>query len=147
MVKEGTSRVVFYDGTVNTSSDFISIMTKDSVHPFIVAHKGSIVLVAWLTDLAPKSAHIHFFSFSGCARHSRYCAIELVTYLMAMKYEDDSFCFDVLIGMTPENNRRAFNFVLKSGFRHVGTIPLAAYIHDEDRSVDILVSAFTREDL
>lgn len=136
---------VFYDGTVLSGRGLCAFMNSTDVHPFSVFCKGELSAVAWLGDLKKRSATVHFLAFRTHAVHARHIMRQVCQYWLSMQYGPGEPCFDVLVGMTPENNARAINAARKAGFSYVGTIPHGAYMDKLGKSIGMVVHVMTRE--
>lgn len=147
MEDDGAIEKVFYDGTVTSPEGFVQEMRLPYVHPHIVCVDGTPACIVWLTNLEGRMARAHFLTFkehSKIARHlGRFAFQQLLTYT----YEDGSYIFDVIFGMTPCSNMLAVNTCIKSGFKKVGVLPNGAWIAAKGKSENMIVTAVTREDV
>lgn len=145
MVAEGVERSVFCDGSVDGPEAFADLMGCGHVHPFGVFRGSDLVALLWLTNLEGKMCRGHFCVFKKYWPESRHIGSFMRQSLLDQKYEDGSYCFDVLVGMIPKINTRAVNVAKKAGFDYIGSIPFGAWIKEKGVSVDMVVLAATRE--
>lgn len=145
MEAEGTASVVFADGSVSSGREFAAEMAQPHVHPFLVYYGADLAGVFWLTNLEGRTGRGHFVVFRPYWALSRKLGLFVRDYLLAMRYDDESYCFDVLLGMVPESNYRAINLLRRCGMKKVGVIPFGAWLAAERKSVNMLVLCVTRE--
>lgn len=146
--KEGTAETVFYSGGINDGYDFIELLQQKDAYPVIIVDKsGPPVGVIWLRDFAKNYAYGHFLFFSNSWGNGK--AIEgakmAIDHFFNFKKPDGVFLFDVLIGVFAEENKKAFDFVLKVGFTIVGTIPKMLYNRYENRQTSAVYSYIERK--
>lgn len=144
MDREGIARLVFCDGSVEDAATFADLMNCGHVHPFCVFRDQELLALVWLTNLEGKMCRGHFCVFKKYWPESRHIGSFVRSSLLAQKYEDGSYCFDVLVGMIPKINARAVNVAKKAGFVYAGSIPFGAWIKERGVSVDMVVLAATR---
>ena len=144
MDEEGLTRSVFCDGSICDADSFADLMSCGHVHPFCVFRGADLVALVWLTNLEGKMCRGHFCVFKKYWPESRHIGSFVRSSLLAQKYDDGSYCFDVLVGMIPKINSRAVNVAKKAGFMYVGAIPFGAWIKERGVSVDMVVLAATR---
>lgn len=127
IILEGLDRIVFYSGNVRTARDFIFVMKSQNNLPVFVRDKDGYVGFAWLNNLNGNNAMPHFCFFKG--RRGE-LAIEagkkILQYWFSFPGEGGPL-FDVLVGMVPDFNTRAIEFVKKLGAIELGSIPKLAY--------------------
>lgn len=146
MEQDNTVRATFYDGTVKTMDEFLADLCRPGSLPYAVFWQGSPAGVAWLNSVEGKSARGHFVFFSNVWGHGRARKIGRSIYEGFLGYQDDrGYLFDVIIGITPKNNVLAWRGAVASGAQIVGTIPHGAWLHYENRCVDAVLTAATRE--
>ena len=143
---EGTARFIFCDGSVRDADSFVSEMNATHVHPFCMFADDKLAAIVWLTNLEGKSCRGHFAVFAQYGIYSRHLGSTMREYLLQMRHETGEYCFDVLVGMVPKLNCKAFNVVKRAGFVHTGTIPRGAWIEEQRMSVDMLILTATREE-
>jgi hypothetical protein len=145
LLAESTAGAVFCDGSVESGADFVEMMSAGHVHPFVVFCGGDLGAIVWLTNLEGRMCRGHFCVMKKYWGVSRYFGEHVLTTLLSQKYENGTYCFDVIVGMIPKINIRAINVAKKSGFVYSGVIPSGAWIKERGISVDMVVLSATRE--
>lgn len=133
--EQGIAKIVFSDGTINTPHRFLDFIKEQR-------NLVSMVLVddvpggfGWVNGIAKNHAFAHYAFFRETwGKQTDEMAHALVSY-----WFDTRFPFDILIGQTPEWNRKAVRFLSRIGWTVVGTIPLIA------DGKGMVVSYITRE--
>jgi hypothetical protein len=146
MCAEALAGAIFCDGSIEDAAQFAEMMNAVHVHPFCVFLDGQLAAVVWLTNLEGRMCRGHFFVFKDFWRVSRFLGSFVLRQLLYQKYEDGSYCFDVVVGMVPKINIRAINVAKKAGFVYCGIIPFGALIKEKNISVDMVVLSATREE-
>lgn len=142
--QEGVAGTVFCDGSVGDADAFAELMACVHVHPFVVFRGEDPAALVWLTNLEGRMCRGHFCVFKKYWNISRHIGSFVASFLLNQKYDDGSYCFDVLVGMIPKINMKAVNVAKKAGFVYSGSIPFGAFISEENISVDMIVLTATR---
>lgn len=127
MKLDGTFQTVFYDGTVNSSEDFLKVLKATHNYPVFPLVNGSIGAVAWINDLRKNYATAHF-----CVFKEHWGANSIAMGKAVLKYwfsfpKDNGFLFDVILGVTPIEYTPAIRFIKKIGFTLIGEVPKVIY--------------------
>lgn len=138
---------VFRDGTVNSAADFLRMAQGPQV-AFYVAHvRGVVAGVAWLNRFQARFAQCSFFVFRqfwgadalGLGRH---CLREL----LHARDASGRHHLDMLVGLTPADNRAAIGFALRCGWKRRGLLPFGIYNAAAGVSSPAVLTTATRDD-
>jgi len=122
MEEEGTSRVVFEDGAINSRSEFLTAM-KTTCRLHVVLDDNDPVAVIWLNRFEGKMARLHFCLFKKAwGKNSERVGRFAVTEILNMRFENENL-YDSLVGYIPDKNRAARMFFHKIGVRVAGHLP------------------------
>ena len=146
LLESGTTKTVFYDGSVNTHHEFRDVVRRDCNEFFITYYDGKPACAAWVNDRRERSGRIHFFVFKpywGRKRDELPKSVMVARYTAAMLVR--SMPFDVLYGFTPVRNVLACKFIQKVGAVPVGILPHGCWNAGTGESEDTLFTAITRE--
>ena len=118
LVIDGNAHRVFYDGAVKTAEDFARYMKLPVNYPVFVmdAERQRVVFAAWLNGVSENAAYAHFF---GLGRGSYQPEMSN----MITEYWDKMNFFSVILGVLPEQNRKAIHVATDCGFQILGTVP------------------------
>lgn len=134
MVSDGTADMVFYDGHIKSSEDFLRFMK--SVNLFVAYKEKVIMGLAWLNKIENKSAYFHFCGFSSCwGEDAAGISRDTVNQLIEQKDSAGEYFFDVFIGLVPSFNKRALDFLIECGGHAVGEVPYAIWSDKKQKSV------------
>ena len=135
MAKEDLVERVFYDGTITTSDAFLQMM-KGMNSLFVIEFKGEIAGMCWLNNFGPRRAEFHFCFFSNLrGMDAVSVGREVVCDLLYMEDSAGNPIFDLLFGMTAEDNVPARFWCKAMEFGYLGVIPSAAWIAGMQKSV------------
>lgn len=146
LVMEGTVHWIFYDGSVRNTSEFIDFLKKEEHSVYFVKFIGEDVGFFWVSRFVQKSAFINYcFYKSFWGRKSLQIGRNCIDYLLHLKNERGDYSIDVLLGLTPVNNKLAVSFLKKHGMVIIGKIPGLITDYHQNMIVDGLLSYKTRE--
>ncbi|MEA3467080.1 MAG: hypothetical protein U9R57_02520 [Thermodesulfobacteriota bacterium] len=142
---EGTLHKIYFDKKINNNIEFISFIKQKQHSVFFVKAGKEEVGFFWLAKFNQRSAFMNycfFKSFWGkkSLTISRFC----IEYILERKNENGDYMLDILLGLTPINNRLAVNFLIKSGMQVLGKIPGICTDYHQNKVVDGLLSYKTR---
>lgn len=146
IVREESVYKLFYDGSVRDTRDFIEFMRNPENEIFFVNQNGKEVGFFWLGNFRQKSYFINYCfykEFWGDAAQaiSRVC----IDFIFKRKNAHGDYLVDVLLGLTPANNKLAVKFLLKNGMTILGKVPGFLYDSIEDKTVDGIFSYRQRD--
>jgi hypothetical protein len=134
MKSDGTLYTVFYDGTINSAEQFLSLLKSKNNYPIFILIDGMIGGVAWFNDLFRNRATAHFCGFKEVwGTHSVDMGKEALKYWFSFTNKDGSPMLDVILGVTPSEFSHAVNFIQKLGFKIIGEVPKVSY-HEKTNS-------------
>lgn len=108
--------------------------------PLLMFSDDQFAGYAWLNAVIDKRAFCHYCFFKTVwGRRTIPLAKAVIEYWLHVPCETGGFLFNVLIGSTPTDNRKAIRFLKHINFREVGVIPKAA------PSGDAMISYVTRD--
>lgn len=139
---------MFRDRSIADGPAFLR-MAKAQGTAFHVAYvRGQVAGCVWLTHFHDRLAQVHFFIFrefwgqdaSGLGQH---CLRELIH----KRCNDGEYWLDMLLGLTPADNRLAVRFAKKCGWKQLCELPYGTFNADTGKSSPAILSAVTREDV
>lgn len=140
LVKERTLDIVFSDDRIETFPQFLEVMKNPVNIVSLILIEGEIVGVAWLNQAHKNHAFVHYALFKKVwGIHTLQIADACLNYWFSFTGADGQLMIDVLLGQTPEWNRRAINYTKRLGWTVLGTVPLIANGHG------LIISYLTRE--
>lgn len=148
MRDEGTLTRTFYDGTVRTAEEFVADVLRMGSLPFAIYWEGCLAGFCWLNTFEGRSARGHYVFFrrfwgrKTSARMGR----RIYEYLLTLR-DDRGYLFDLVLGLTPKQNAVAWKLPLLCGAFVIGDIPHGAFMANEGRTVDAVLTGVTRESL
>lgn len=146
IVLEGSVHWVFYDNSVRNPTEFITFLKKDNHSVFFVKFKGEDVGFFWLTNFIQKSVFINYcFYQSFWGKDSLKISQACLDYIFQMKTAHGEYLVDVLLGLTPANNKLAVRFSIKNGMKIVGKIPGLITDCRHNEMLDGILSYKTRD--
>ncbi|WP_297137198.1 hypothetical protein [uncultured Desulfovibrio sp.] len=132
---------------------FVRWMRQSDIFPWIITWKEQPVGIAYLSEMAGKSAKIHFSMLPQGTRRIGSRKLSVIRgfglYVLAsFLWEVDDkgeYLLDTLIGLTPVINTKAVKFIRSCGAQECGIVPGACFYHDTGKNVPGLVTIYTRE--
>ena len=141
IVSEETVYRVFYDGSVRNTNDFIEFIRNKKNEIYFVEYDGIEAGFFWLTRFRHKSAFINYCFYKNFWGSKAFTVSQLcIDYIFNRKDKYGQFTLDVLLGLTPANNKLAIKFLLKNGMTVLGKIPGILYNYTEDTPMDGILS-------
>lgn len=126
LVRDGTAKIVFSDGEVSTSQEFITLCKSPANLPAIVYVDKECSGIGWINGLHKDRGFAHYAFFkSQWGLNTEGMARALINYWLYTDLPDGSpaFPLNMLIGQTPVWNRKAVRFLKRIGFTVVGELP------------------------
>jgi hypothetical protein len=145
MVREESVAKIFYDGSIQNSADFIRFAKNRENELFFVFYDGREAGFFWLNRFRGKAAFIAYCLYKDfwgdeALLISRKC----IEFLFARKNDHGEHRLDVLLGLTPANNKLAVKFLLKNGMIVSGKVPGLLYDAGTEATVDGILSYIQR---
>ena len=123
MVHYNLDKAVFYSGGMDEGRFLKFLKNKGNVVHTIWEDDG-ISMIAWLNSFGANHAFAHFCCFPKTwGRNSVVLGRKSLKYWFDFKNDDGTPLLDVIMGFTPEYNKRAVSFVKKVGLTIMGTVP------------------------
>lgn len=146
IVLEGTSHLLFYDNSVRDTKEFIGFLKKEEHSVYFVQLNGEDVGFFWLCKFIQKSAFINYcFYKSFWGKYSLQISRDCLDHILHLKNDQGDYSIDVLLGLTPVNNKLAVSFLKKIGMIVIGRIPGLITDSHQNEIVDGLLSYKIRE--
>ena len=125
MQQEKTAKKVFHGGAVKDSSQFLTYLKSPANHTIIIINEErQPIMLAWLNGVEDKRAWFSFNVFKNFWGKKSIEAICLARdYWMNMQDNRGQFIFNVLMGVTPSNNRLALRMMKLCGATSLEEIP------------------------
>ncbi len=128
MQEEGLVDMVFYDGSVKSSDEFLQMMKFGMNSLFIIEFKGEIAGLCWLNNFCSRRAEFHMCFFSNLrGQDAVEVGKEVVKELLYMEDGAGNPIFDLLFGMTETENVPAIRWCRAMEFETLGIIPSAVW--------------------
>lgn len=146
IVFEDTLHKVFHDGSIQNTRDFISFVKKNDHEIFFIKSDGEDAGFFWLTKFSQKSAFVAYcfykkFWGKKTLNISKLC----IKYIFHKKDYRGDYILDVLLGLTPANNKLALKLLIKNGMTVLGTIPKILFSFTDCRTIDGILSYKLRD--
>lgn len=146
MLGDKTFEIVFYDGEIRTSEDFLRLLKSKENFPAFVIEDNKIKAFAWLNDLKDNHAIAHFCVFKeSWGNGVRDFGIEMLKYWFSFPKEDGAPLFDIILGVTPSGYKVVLKFIKDIGFHIVGDVPQVIWDAYKKRHTSATLSYCERE--
>ncbi|OIP45315.1 MAG: hypothetical protein COZ12_03240 [Deltaproteobacteria bacterium CG_4_10_14_3_um_filter_60_8] len=146
LVREETLAKVFYDGAIVNTTDFINFFHNQENEIFFVQEKSREVGFFWLNRFRHKSAFITYCFYRDFrGRHTLGISRATLDFLFSRTDHYGEHLTDVLLGLTPADNKLAVKFLLKNNMTILGRVPGFLYDHRQGKSVDGILSYRQRQ--
>lgn len=145
IVREGSVAKIFYDGSVRNSADFIRFARTRENELFFVAYDGRDAGFFWLTRFRHKAAFITYCLYKEFwGDEGLLISRECLEFIFTRKDGHGEHLFEILLGLTPANNKLAVKFLLKNGMSVLGKVPGLLYDASAEAPVDGIFSYIQR---
>lgn len=146
IVYEKTANKTFHAEPIRDTRTFISF-AKDKKHEmYFVVCDGDDAGFFWLKQFGPKSAFINYCFFKDYwGRKSLDISKACMDYIFSRKDCREDFALDVLLGLTPADNKLAVKFLIANGMKVLGKVPKVLYDCEKNKTVDGVFSYKLRE--
>ena len=142
---EGTVHRVFYDDSVRSRTDFVDFLKRQENSVFFVKFKDEEIGFFWLSPFIQKSAFINYcFYKEFWGKKTLEISQSCLDYILYKKNAYGDYIVDVLLGLTPANNKLAIRFLIKNGMTVLGKIPGLITDCRHNKIVDGVLSYKTR---
>jgi hypothetical protein len=145
-VNDGSDKIVFYEGTILTSDEFLTAMKSPQVLFYVLYLGADIVGYTWLNRFENHTARNHFCGFSEVWGQSVVLGRKAISQLIRMKDRSGHYIFDLFTGFIPVWNKLAIDFALNCGAQTHGVIPNAIWNQEKQKSEDAVFIYYTRGD-
>ena len=136
IVREEIVYKLFYDGSVRNTQDFREFIQNPDHQMFFVKFNGKEVGFFWLINFRQKSFFINYCLYKEFLGETALTISKIcIDYIFKRSNTDGDYLVDVLLGLTPDNNRLAVNFLLKNDMTILGKVPGFLYDSIEDKTV------------
>lgn len=145
IVREESVYKIFYDGSVKNTHDFKKFAQDKENELFFVKYKGRDAGFFWLNRFRQKTAFITYclykeFWGKDALAISKLC----IEFIFERKNSFGEHLVDVILGLTPANNKLAIKFLLKNDMTIMGRLPGALRDAHENITVDGVFSYICR---
>lgn len=151
--ESGRAHRFFWDEDAKTDEGFRDFVRRADVDFWLVRYFGITMAACWLTGRRGRMACIHFCVLPvGGVRRVGGVPIQIragefmLGELLGKKTRTGRHALDVLVGMTPKNNRPALKYAEALGGRFVGYMPGGAWFKDENINIDLVLTEYTRKE-
>lgn len=140
LVQDGLVRWAYFDGSIQSSDQFLAAMKTGENRLFVVLHEDKPKAIFWLTHLEGRSCRLHFAIFKEAwGKLGREMGRGVLAFLTGSKDQAGNFIFDSVVGIIPRPNALAQRYASDVGMKRVGTIPLMLFDAYTGKSVDAVV--------
>ena len=141
IVREESVYKLFYDGSVRNTRDFRIFMRNPDNEIFFVKSNGKEVGFFWLNNFRHKSFFINYCFYKEFWGETALTISNIcIDHIFERTDSDGEFLVEVLLGLTPANNKLAVNFLLQNGMTILGKVPGFLYDSNKDETVDGIFS-------
>lgn len=145
IVREESVYKIFYDGSVNNTYDFKRFATNKENELFFPKFKGRDVGFFWLNRFRQKTVFITYclykeFWGTDALTVSKVC----IDFIFERKDPFGQHQVDVILGLTPANNKLAIKFLLSNNMVIMGKLPAAVHDVHKNTTVDGVFSYIQR---
>jgi len=145
MEKDGTHKIVFYAGHINSRESFLRYMKDPGTLLYVLIIDNDIVGVTWLDGIEDKSAFDHFCIFSEFWGQDTVALGKTVLKMLTCTQYEGEYVFDLFKGMVPAWNQRAVDFAVACGGVNLGVVPNGIWNEGKKKSEDAVFIYYTRE--
>lgn len=147
LVMEETLNKVFFDQAITNTTDFIKFCHNRENEIFFVQAGGREVGFFWLNRFRHKSSFITYcFYRDFWGRNALKISRAALDFLFSRTDAYGEHLTDLLLGLTPANNKLAVKFMLMNKMTILGRVPGFLYDHHQGESVDGVLSYRQRQD-
>ena len=144
MKELGLADIVFANGTIQTSLEWLQFIKHKSNVVHVVGNEKEIELVAWLNSIRHNYAFAHF-----CCLPSTWGKNSVEIGKMSLQYwfedlKQDDWQLDVVLGQIPAWNIKAIEYTKKVGMVGLGIVPDIKYKRN-DKATGAYFCYITRE--
>jgi hypothetical protein len=143
-VIEKSIHKVFYDGSIQSSKEFIDYFKQERIELFFVYYRDEEVGFFWLSPFVKKSAFITYCIYKNFLRQSLLISQACIRGIFALEDEHGDKRLDTLLGITPADNKLALRFLTKIGMTVVGKIPGLICDAGIEKGDDAILSCLSR---
>ncbi len=143
--KAGKAKDLFCDGSIQSPEEFVDLFKNGYNKLWLISFNEEIKGIVCLTDFRQATAQAHF-AFLKTEKDTLEIAKEVTKQMIHMKNNDDKYIFSVLIGIVPENNKRAIKFTEKMGCTRLCNIPNFIFDYAKQEYFDGVLFYITREE-
>ncbi len=140
IVREESLNKLFYDGSIRNTRDFRKFMRSPDNEIFFVTINGKEAGFFWLSHFRQRSFFINYCVYREFWGEALMISNACIDHIFKRKNSDGDFIVDVLLGLTPANNRLAVNFLLKNDMTILGRVPGFLFDSSTGETVDGIFS-------
>ena len=130
VVRDGTVGNVFYDGSIQNTNDFVEFFKDKNNEIYVLFYDEREAGFFWLNSFRQRTSFISYCIFKDFWGQK---ALDIVhsgtSQILNRKNEFDEYITDVLLNLTPVNNKWGINFLTKAGLAILCKIPQCIVLH------------------
>lgn len=143
LVYDKTAKTVFYDGAIFNENQFLDFFKNTSNLPLIALVDAEIAGFAWLNGVGKGFAFGHFAFFKETwGKQTKEIGQRILDYWLSLG--DGTPVINTIVGMIPQFNSRAINYVIALGFKEIGEIPKLISSHYEQDRLNVRLLYYQR---
>lgn len=147
LVMEKTLNKVFFDQAITNTTDFITFCHNPENEIFFVQADGQEVGFFWLNRFRHKTSFITYcFYRDFWGQKALEISSAVLDFIFSRTDAYGEHLTDLLLGLTPANNKPAVNFMFKNNMTILGRVPGFLYDYHKGKSVDGILSYCQRQD-
>jgi hypothetical protein len=124
---------------------FIEWAYTDEGQRYLLFYEDEISGLFYINDIGNKKCRGHFILLPNITGKNIYRLLEFCASNILYLKENDSYYYDVILGVTPVRNKA--NKIFKRLGRPIGIIPNVLYDHRLKKTIDGHLTAFTRQEI
>ena len=133
VVRDGTVTNVFYDGSIQNTNDFLDFFKNKNNEIYVLFYEEREAGFFWLNNFRQRTSFVTYCIFKDFWGKK---ALEIVqngiSQILNRKNEFDEYITDVLLCLTPVNNKWVIQFLTKAGLTTLCKIPKCIALHGRE---------------
>ena len=125
MVRKHLIEKVFRGGKIKNEHDFLFfVKSPANVFHTVWSDEGNILMIAWLNNFGANFAFAHFCCWPETwGKTSIELGKQTLNYWFDFMVDEKTPVLDVILGMTPNDNRLALRYIKRLGLTALGVLP------------------------
>jgi len=130
VVRDGTVGNVFYDGSIQNTNDFMNFFKDKDNEIYVLFYDDKEAGFFWLNSFRQRTSFVTYCIFKDFwGKNSLEIFQTGISQILNRKNEFDEYITDVLLSLTPANNKWVIQFLTKAGLVILCKIPQCIVLH------------------